>query len=244
MVQRPHLVIAALTFAGLAAAKESRAEVCPAPQDAPAVAQVDSRERLDYLARAFDREIRDVDAWSWTWGGVYTGATIALGVALSQSHDRGARIDLTVGVVSTGFGAASLYLLPLKLTLPLRAARADWITADPCTILLRAERTLVRVEKDQEFATGIFTHVGNLAVNAAVVLILGWGYGRWTSAALSGGIGVAVGETNVLTEPHHLRDVLARYRSGQLDQPPAKVAWSIVPFVTRQMSGSAFTVSW
>jgi hypothetical protein len=244
MVRRLRSVLAAFALAASLAAEDGRAEVCPAPEDAPAVAQVDVAERLDYLARAFDHEINDVDAWSWTWGSVYAAGTIALGVTLSLTHNRGTRIDLTVGVISAGFGAVSLYLLPLKLTLPLRVSRAHWDASDRCTALARAERTLVDVEKDQALATGIFAHLGNVAVNAAIALILGLGYGQWTSAAVSGGIGVAIGEANVLTQPHHLHDVLARYRSGQFDAPEAKAAWSVVPILTHQMSGAALTVSW
>jgi hypothetical protein len=243
-VKRLRSLLTACALGVSLVAQNARAEVCPASEDAPAVTQPELDERLDYLARAFDREIRDVDAWSWTWGSVYTAGTIALGVALSSTHDHETRIDLTVGVISTAFGAVSLYGLPLKLTLPLRSSRAHWDAAGRCATLARAERTLVSVEKDQALATGIFAHLGNVAVNAAIVLILGVGYGQWSSAALSGGIGVAVGEANVLTQPHHLRDVLAHYRSGQFNAPEAKVAWSVVPVLAHQMSGATLTVSW
>ncbi len=176
---------------------------------APKVAQIDARERLDFLARAFDREIYDVDEWSWTWGSVYTAGVVAEGVALSVTHDRGARIDLTVGILATGFGALSLYGLPLKLTLPLRASRSHWEDdADRCADLARAERTLVGEENDQSFATGIFAHVGNVAVNAAIVLILGLGYGHWTSAALS---------VRALSEPAHVRRIPTKCPTEQFD---------------------------
>jgi hypothetical protein len=225
-------------------AQNARAEDCPASEDGPAVAQGELDERLDFLARAFDREIRDVDAWSWTWGSVYTAGTVALGVAAALTHNRETRIDLSVGAISAGFGAVSLYVLPLKLTLPLRASRTHWDAPDRCATLARAERTLVSVEKDQALATGVLAHLGNVAVNAAIALILGVGYGQWSSAALSGGIGVTIGETNVFTQPHHLREVLARYRSGQFDRPETKVAWSIAPVLAHQMSGATLTVSW
>jgi len=228
---------------GLVSAR-ARAEVCPAPADAPSVEQVDAGERLDYLARAFDREIETIDIWSWTWGSVYTAGTIAEGVGLSLSRDPGARTDLTVGVIATAVGAVSLYALPLKLTLPLRASRRHWDDSDRCAILAQAERTLIRVEKDQAVANGPLAHIGNVVVNAGLVLILGLGYGRWTSAAISGGVGVAVGEANAFTQPHHLRDVLARYRAGQLGTREPAVAWSVSPVVERRMSGAMLTVSW
>jgi len=240
---RRALVAAVLLGSGLATTG-ARADACPAPADAPAVAQLGSAERLEFLARAFDREIHDVDVWSWTWGSVYTAGTIAQAAALPLTHDRGARTDLTVGVISTAVGAVSLYGLPLQLTLPLRASRRRWDDTDRCAVLARAERTLVSVESDQALANGLLAHLGNVAVNAGIALILGLGYGRWTSAALSGGVGVAVGEANAFTQPHHLRGVLARYRSGQLAEPAGGLAWSLRPVVAGGMSGALLTVAW
>jgi hypothetical protein len=223
---------------------QARAEVCPAPADAPAVERVDAVERLDYLARAFDREVEDIDLWSWTWGSIYTAGTIAEGVGLSLTHDAGTRTDLTVGVVATAVGAVSLYALPLKLTLPLRASRRHWRDSDRCATLAQAERTLVQVERDQAVANGPLAHVGNVVVNVGLVLILGLGYGRWTSAAVSGGVGVAVGEANALTQPHHLRDVLARYRAGELDAPEPALVWSVSPVVERTGGSAVLTFAW
>jgi hypothetical protein len=235
---------AALVLASSLSAADAVAEVCPAPEDAQAVAQIDSAPRLQYLARAFDREVEDIDRWSWIWGSVYTAGTVAQGVALSLTHDPGTRTDLTVGAISAAVGAVSLYGLPLKLTLPLRAARRHWNDPDPCAVLARAERTLVSVEKDQAFANGPLAHIGNIAVNAGIALILGLGYGRWPSAAISAGVGVTIGEANAFTQPHHLRDVLARYRAGRLDASPATVSWSIVPVIAKQGSGAALILSW
>ena len=138
----------------------------------------------------------------------------------------------------------SLYGLPLKLTLPLRASRRHWDDPDRCAVLARAERTLVGVEDNQRVANGILAHAGNLLVNAGIALILGLGYGRWTSAAISAGVGVAVGEANAFTQPHHLRDVLVRYRTGQLSPIHASVAWSVVGVLTHDMHGFALTASW
>ena len=225
-------------------ASPARADVCPTPEAGAAAGAIDSQERLDFLARAFDREVRDLDAWSWTWGSVYAAGAIAEGALLPITHDRGSRVDLTVGLISTAFGALSLYVLPLKLTLPLRAARRRWHEPDPCAVLANAEATLVRVEKNQALANGALAHIGNVAVNAAIALILGLGYGRWTSAAISGGAGVAIGEANAFTQPHHLREVLERYRSGRLDRTSPPLAWTVVPLAGPAMAGAALHRSW
>ncbi len=238
---------AALCLALLARPEPASAAPCPAPETAPPLATVDGTARAAFLAAAFDREVRDVDVWSWTWSGVYVAGTIAQGVGLALTHDPGTKVDLTVGVISTGFGAVTLGVLPLQLTLPLRAARARLASASPadaCAALAHAEETLVKVESDQALANGILAHAGNVAVNVGIALILGLGYGRWTSAAVSGGVGVAVGEANAFTQPHHLRKVLARYRAGDLGEAPAPaIAWRLVPVVSRELTGARLQVT-
>jgi hypothetical protein len=234
--------------AGLAST-QARAAVCPAPEWAPAVATIDSEERIEYLTRAFDREVRAIDTWSWTWGGIYAAGTIGQGIALGLTTDHATKIDLAVGTIAAGFGALSLTLLPLKLTLPLRSASAaaeeKRLGDDPCLALAGAERTLVRVAKDQAFSTGIVGHIGNVAVNLGIALILGFGYGHWVSAAVSGGIGLAIGETNAFTQPHHLAEVLEHYSSGGLDPTPPKLSsWSVVPVVSPSMSGATVVFAW
>ena len=248
MARSPTVLCVVVALASSAASR-AHAETCPGPADAPLLSSIDSEARLDFLAHAFDREVHDIDAWSWTWGSIYTAGAIAQGVALSVTSDRGARTDLTVGVISTSVGAASLLGLPLKLTLPLRAARRDWGGPDRCALLANAERTLASVASDQALANGILAHVGNVAVNAGIALILGLGYGRWQSAAISGGAGVAIGEANAFSQPHHLRDVQARYRAGQLGGLTAEAAgqgtaWWIVPVISRQHAGVALVLAW
>lgn len=220
---------AALVAALGALPRSAAALTCPAPPDAPALANVDAEVRLAFLARAFDREIADVDLWSWTWGSVYVAAGAVQGVAIAfVGGNQGARIDLSVGAISAGVGALSLYGLPLRVTLPLRAARREWGDADRCRVLADAETTLVSVAATQRISGGWIPHVGNLVFNAGLFLILGWGFGRWTSAALSAGIGTAVGEANVLTQPHRMPRVLDRYLEGHVDDaPPAGLFASV-----------------
>jgi hypothetical protein len=215
-------LVCAASAACLAASMPNNAmaaAACPAPADAPALATVDPEVRLQYLARAFDREIHDVDLWSWTWGSIYVAAGGGQLAASLLVRDRGTHIDLRVGAISAGIGALALYGLPLQVTLPLRDARHDWGEADRCRVLLEAEATLATVASRQRVGSGWAPHIGNVLFNVGLALVLGWGYRRWTSAAWSAGIGAVIGETNILTEPHRLPGVLDRYRSGHLDDP-------------------------
>lgn len=220
------------------AARPCRAASCPAPADAPGLADVDAEARLAFLARSFDREVRDLDLWSWTWGSIYVGAAVAQGVAISLVSDAGLHKDLAVGAVSAAIGSVSLFGLPLTITLPLRTARRHWRDAPPCRLLAQAEDTLIHAEKQQRLSAGWVPHVGNVAFNAGLVAVLGWGFGRWKSAAISASIGTAVGEVNVFTQPHHLADVLEHYRAGKLDDGArSSIGWSIAPLFARDAGG-------
>jgi hypothetical protein len=188
------LVVAA---ALLARGADADASPCPAPPDAPALAELDADARIAFLERAFDREIAAIDLWSWTWGSIYVGAAVVQSVAIPLVHAYGTRVDLAVGAVSAGIGSVSLFALPLEITLPLRAARRDADDTQRCRLLADLEATLFRVEKQQRLSTGWVPHAGNVAFNAALAVVLGWGFGRWPSAALSAGIGTAVGEANI-----------------------------------------------
>jgi hypothetical protein len=222
---------------------DARASSCPAPQDAPALAGTNAEARIAFLESAFDREIAEVDLWSWTWGSIYAGAAVAQVVVIPLVHDYGTHVDLAVGAVSAGIGSVSLFGLPLEITLPLRAARLHGDDTQPCRLLAELEATLVRVERQQQLSTGWVPHAGNVAFNAALALVLGWGFGRWPSAAISAGIGTAVGETNILTQPHHLSRVLELYRGGLLDAPVAPVSWSVAPLPVRGAAGVSFGIA-
>lgn len=200
--------------------------------------------RLDYLAHVFDREVHAIETWSYVWGSVPALAAVGQGVALTLTHDYGTRVDLSVGIVTSLIGVLSLGLLPLRLTLPMRNARWRWAEADRCAVLGHAEATLERVARDQALATGGLTHLGNIALNTGVVLVLGLGYDRWTTAAISGGAGVVIGELTAFTQPNHLNDALEEYRAGRIYAPTSKASWSIGPTIEKDAWGAALRASW
>jgi hypothetical protein len=105
----------------------------------------------------------------------------------------------------------------------------------------------VSVQKTEAFQTGITPHIVNLLANTGVALILTLkaGYGHYKTGPITAINGFALGEGNAFTQPSNLRDVLARYRSGQLDRPlPPKVSWGIAPTVSPSMTGASFAMSW
>jgi hypothetical protein len=110
-------------------------------------------------------------------------------------------------------------------------------------VLANAEETLATGARHEAFSNGVVPHIGNVLVNAGIGLILGLGYGRWKSAAISGGIGLAVGETNAFTQPHRLPTSLQTYRAGQLESGRAMAAWSVTPLRMNGAWGVAVAVT-
>lgn len=205
----------ALASLGLFVAPPASADTCST--DYPLVLGTTPEARLAFLSRAFDREIRDVDIWSWTWGSLYAGATVAQAALIPVESDHGVKTGLAVGAVSAGAGSLFLYVLPLQITLPLRGARARWNEGEMCQRLARAEHALATGAKAQALSSGPVPHIGNVLVNVGIALILGLGYGQWKSAAISAGVGTAIGEANAFTQPHRLPGVLERYRRGEIE---------------------------
>jgi hypothetical protein len=115
--------VAALATLGLFA-RRAQAATCPA--DTAELAGLDSEVRLRFLADTFDREIRNVDIWSWTWASVYGAAAVTQAAIIPVVSDHGVRTDLTVGAISASVGAVTLFGLPLAITLPLRSVRREW----------------------------------------------------------------------------------------------------------------------
>jgi hypothetical protein len=221
----------------------ARAEVCAAGADASPLDAVDVERRLVFLASEMDAEVHRLHVWSWSWGTGYAAAAVAQGAALAWVDQRDTRETLAVGAVSAAIGSGFLFGLPLTLTVPIERLRASWGRPNRCALLADAERGLRQAAERERVSTSWSAHVGNLAFNGGLVLILGLGFGQWKAAAISAGIGVAVGEANLLTQPHGLPDALRRYEAGQLG-PEATPTWTVVPLAAPHTLGASLSLRW
>lgn len=136
---------------------------------------------------------RDLRVWRWGWGLGGAGATaIQLGL-VPIVDDRDTRIDLLVGAGST---LATLVPVLFPPEIDERPATGD------CPVRLAdAEARLRTAVESTEAARSPLIHVGNVAFNVGIALLLGLGWGHWTSGIVSGAVGIAVGETEILTTP-------------------------------------------
>jgi hypothetical protein len=187
---------------------------------------VETKARLEALRALLDSESARADAWTWGWSGAYVMITIAQLVPVAFV-DADTRIDLWVGAVSSVVGAV------LQGALPLRVPSAEGLPDEPDAALAEAERRAAEgAEHERQFAAW-YSHCVNVAVNAIAGLVLGLGYQHWVSAALSFGVGVAVGEVVLFTQPTRLLS----WARGQASSEPH--ALRLVPFAGPRAGGLA-----
>lgn len=166
--------------------------------------RADREERLARLATAFDEEVKGLHIWSWSWGSIYAAAAVTQAGLAIGLKEQAARLDLGVGSITAAIGSASLFLLPLRFTRPLTQLRSRWSDPYRCGLLAEAEATLERVAKEEGTGKSWVGHAGNIAFNVGLLLVLGLGFGHWRQGLISAGIGAAVGELNLLTQPTNL----------------------------------------
>jgi hypothetical protein len=114
---------------------------------------------------------------------------------------------------------------------------ANFPEMDPCVSIARAEKMLVRDAANEAEGRSLLFHGGNIVVNAGIFLIIGAGFGHWTSATISLLTGIATGEIMILTQPTGALDALHAYRKSDLASRAAGTRIAVVPLVTRDASG-------
>ncbi|MEZ4366206.1 MAG: hypothetical protein R2939_07940 [Kofleriaceae bacterium] len=147
-----------------------------------------------------DEQADRARTWNLAWGAVYgLAAAGEFTLVVTEFNPIGTfdddfRAGALVGGLKASIGFAS------KLVLPMRIPRPAPLTGDACADLAAAERTLALASRRQR--NGFFlNHFGGLAVNGAGALLLGLYYDTWTQAAISVGIGLAVGVASSYTAP-------------------------------------------
>jgi hypothetical protein len=214
----PALALPALLAGLLAAAPRLAAAGCPLPADAAAeLADVPDTARLAFLRDALRSEVWNMKLWTGLWGGGYLLLTAGQ-VALANAMPADERPDWWIGASGPMVGLLSVLALPngvMEHGLVLEEQARDLRPGgDPCGLVARGERWLELDAGDEAFGTSWVVHVGNVVVNAAVALAIGFGYGHWLSAGINAGVGLAVGEAMILTQPTALVDAWERYHTA------------------------------
>lgn len=152
--------------------------------------------------------------WANSWGSLWALATVGQAVAAVKYQDPELRKDLWVGSVSSALGLIPTWIVPPKII-------ADGAEDDPCPTLAHEQMLLQRDAENDDANTGILAHAANFGVNLGIAAVLGAGFGHWSAAGISLGIGVAMGEMMILTYPRS---------ASRLQNHPDSPGLAVVPF--------------
>jgi hypothetical protein len=135
------------------------------------------------------------------------------------------------GALSTAVGVAFSVLDPLEVLeggAPFARRASAVAPEDTCKLLAEGERMLRVGAEHEEQSVRWYWHAGNVLLNVGIGLILGLGYGHWTSGIINAAIGTALGEATFFTSPNRLVSGWRQYRSGD---PSSGVSVRVVPTV-------------
>jgi len=191
------------------------------PGDPPALEAISPAAREAYLTARLEASLPAGRRWSWTWGTVDGALAVGQVIAGTRTASAGERAVLLAGAATSAAGVAQIVLLPVAIPPPQPAPGAD-----PCTNVRTLERALERGAENQAIGSGPLAHVGNFLINAALGAAALAAAGP-RAGALTFGLGTALGEAQIRTQPTGLVRDLAHYRAGDLGaaaSPAAGVA--------------------
>lgn len=198
-------------------------------------------EHVRRVASQLSDEASRARRWTIGWTIAYGALTAAQVIPAFFFDDEGLRADLVVGAATSAIGLLGVAVLPPEVLAShstLARELDDGLLRDECGAGLRADQLRAAAVADEAFATGPVMHLANAVVNIAAGLVLGLGYDRWASGAITAASGIAVGELQILTAPTNLRDAPA----GADPTPTVTMTVIALPSVRTTASGLALAV--
>lgn len=201
------------------AGADARRDVCTA-----------AGQRLSFISERLRADARDGRIWRLGWGLGFAALAVGqAGLALTRD-DAGERAELYVGAAKSALGLVPVLLVPVSAiedAAVLEGRMATGPSGDArCALLPTAEDLLRRSAADEAFARGWLAHALTVAVNGGGLLIIGFGYDRWTTAVAGALIGTAVGEVQIFTRP-----------TAALRAARGAARWSVAPIIAPQTIG-------
>jgi hypothetical protein len=229
------LVCVVILAGGAALAEEVPAPVAP---ELSALQDHEIDERLAYLEEHLEYRQRDAKWWYYGWTTFYGIGIVVQSVQAGLEDDKSDRVDDIIGAVKATGGFVRLLVVPLQAK-----DGADRIQAMPADTreqrlqrLAAAEQQLSTNAKQADRRYYWLQHAGNVGVNVAGALIVWQGFDDAKTAWTSAGIGIAVGEAMILSQPWWPSSDWDEYRRrfGNIDD--RRFSWRIVPTI----GGAAF----
>ncbi len=235
---------AAIVVASMLAVAPAAAQ-CPIPRGAsPSLAERSTEERMRFILERTQHAEEVTRTWTTVFSLSYLGLVAAQMGLIVIVDDPGARIDFAIGAVGSMIGVASLAIFraPVLVDRASIEELAPRAMSGDCAALAEAEAFLEADASNEDFGTSWLIHVGNVVFNLGIGLVMGLGYDRWISGAISAGVGILVGEVQILTRPTRMLDTLRRYQAGELGDDGA-ASLRVVPIVSPAQFGVGVSAS-
>jgi hypothetical protein len=201
-------------------------------------------ERVAFLSREMAAARRPARVWSWSWAIGYTVVGGAQLAAAPLLDDEGRQKDFYVGGARTLLAVMPFLIMPLKIMREEPAHRERAAAAgDPCAVADAGERGLERAARSERRGKSLLKHTMVVVVNLAAGLVLGLGFDRWGSGALTAGSGILIGEIMIWTQPTRSVDAWRRYQAGQLAAASEGPSWAIAPTIHPGGAGISFALA-
>lgn len=222
---RGHVAVLAAAALVAAMALAAPAAACPA----------DAAERAAALRDRLERERTKAFRWRLGWAlgfGAATAGQLALyatETAPLGEYDDAAEASLLAGAAKSFVGMSARIVLPLKVPRPSTSG-------DGCADLAAAEAALARAARSEQRSFWL-NHLGGLALQLAGTLYIGLSVeDAWGDAAISFGLGYAVGLASTYTQP---RGAWHLHRRGGLGGAAGGASWQVVPLASPRAHGLA-----
>ena len=230
-------ILIVMGAAGSQAADEQKAGLT---RNASVLSDSELDARLRFLEERLDDGETWVEYWQWGWAGVYSASVVYGTTRAIEAEQQNNRTDHIVSAVKSTIGISWLLLCRHPGRNGADSMRAVTGNSRKARLsrLAEGEVLLQAVAKRAEQRTDWRIHAGNIALNLAGAGFI-FGFGRDSDAWQSLGIGIAVGELSIWSEPERgIRD-LSDYQTRFGMKTASRFHWTIVP----TMGGAAVMVT-
>jgi hypothetical protein len=214
---------ALVVFASMDTARATSVHCSPPEGASLRLGAIAAQTRLEWIDSRLTQTGSRSRTWAWAWGGgiAVSGAASLLAVPFVHEQER---VDWYAGAITAAIGVLPFVLAPPRVVHDSRQLHEKLARLPPeaspddlCSMLANAEARLARDAEDQRQQQSWWLHVANLGFNVGVTLVLGLGYGHWSSGIINGGAGAVVGEAIILTQPTATIEDLRTYRMGNIE---------------------------
>ena len=189
-----------------------------APAAADPLSDAEIKSRLAFIEARLKSGTAASNRWWDAWFYGWTAFTVTQAAVACATTDRGLRIDMAVGAVSSSLGVIPLGLFPL----PSRHAAAKLAALPGATPddrrrkLGRAEHLLKESAEAEALGRSWFNHALGGAVSLGFGLLLGFAYKRPVAGVINTLGGIALVEIQIFTQPTAAIDDFRTYQRFRL----------------------------